>query len=103
MIAASANGHEKVVARLLEGGPAGSAEVDQQTRTGSTQLINYGGTPLMYAAEKGQLAAVNVLLEAGAAVDVQSTTNNTALICAAVRGHEVHTPTCLCWPRQGLA
>ena len=56
-------------------------------QTGSTQLINNGGTPLMYAAEKGQLAVMDVLIKAGAALDVQSTCDNTALICAAVRGH----------------
>jgi ankyrin repeat protein len=41
----------------------------------------------MYAAEKGQLAVMDVLIKAGAALDVQSTCDNTALICAAVRGH----------------
>ena len=34
-------------------------------QTGSTQLINNGGTPLMYAAEKGQLAVMDVLIKAG--------------------------------------
>jgi hypothetical protein len=32
IVAASANGHDKVVSRLLEGGTAGAAELDQQTR-----------------------------------------------------------------------
>jgi hypothetical protein len=42
----------------------------------------------MYAAEKGNIAVMDVLIKAGAAIDVQSTSDNTALICAAVRGHE---------------
>ena len=32
IVAASANGHDKIVSRLLEGGTAGAAVLDQQTR-----------------------------------------------------------------------
>jgi ankyrin repeat protein len=42
----------------------------------------------MYAALQGHSAVVDVLLKAGASVDEKSSSENTALICAAVHFEE---------------
>ncbi|KAH8648185.1 ankyrin repeat-containing domain protein, partial [Tricladium varicosporioides] len=48
----------------------------------------FGQTPLSCAAEKGHEAVVKLLLEKGAALEVQSSSGQTPLSWAAVNGHE---------------
>ena len=47
----------------------------------------------MYAALQGHSAVVDVLLKAGASVDEKSSSENTALICAAVHFEETFAAT----------
>lgn len=71
---ASAQGHRRLVERLLERG----ANVDAPDWTGAT--------PLIHAAYAGQVTAAGALLEAGAGVDVVPASGPTALIAAIQSG-----------------
>jgi ankyrin repeat protein len=66
-----------VVKLLLDNG----AEVDSKD-------IEYGGTPLSWAAEKGHEAVVRLLLDNGAEVDSKDKSAQTLLSWAAESGHE---------------
>ena len=61
----------------------------QTSQTSVFPLIGIGGTPLIYAADVGNVKTVDVLIKAGARVDEQSASLNTALICGILR--------CLCF------
>ena len=73
---ASQNGHAKILNYFLQCGISANAE--------STPL---GGTPLLVAAEKGQVACIQILLNAGADIDHFDSGDHTALYHAARKGH----------------
>ena len=72
------NGHEPVVAVLLENGAA----VDQEEEETDDE---YGWPALMYAAEHGHAETVKLLLSGGALVDRASEDGVTALMRSCLR------------------
>ena len=73
--AAARKGHSQVVEALLIAGAEVESGCDSKT-------------PLMVAAEGGDLATVRVLLDRQAAIGARSSNGNTALHLAAANGHE---------------
>lgn len=80
MLSAIRAGEPDVVAALVSTG----ADLDVLPAKGCMR----GATLLMNAAHEGDATIVQVLLDAGAAVDTTSPTGWTALMCAAARGHQ---------------
>ena len=70
---------------------AARSEADLQKLIASGHSVNMtdddGETPLMRAAERGNLQAVDALIKAGANVNAQDEDGNTALMDAADEGH----------------
>ena len=79
LMSAVEKGDISTVKRLLE---IRSLNVDHQSEK------VHGATALMLAASKGQKTIVKLLIEKGAAVNIQNMRGHTALIFAAVIGHE---------------
>lgn len=74
--------HQNAVVRLLVGNDR--QDVAEQLRAKD----DYGCTPLIHAAVRGDKEAVELLLAARAPVDARSDMQNTALMCAQEKGHD---------------
>ena len=76
MIEAAINGHIGVIRALLKVG----TEAD-------TEAYDHGNTPLLYAAKHDHANCVELLLKAGADVEMACFDDETALMFAAEGGH----------------
>jgi ankyrin repeat protein len=111
---AVAKNHEEIVRLLIEKGAAVSARsdfhelpepfklpcsVEEPCRNGKMDGVSYGPnyhfrrteggfTPLLFAAQQGNIESARLLLEAGADVDESTPDDGTALVIATASGHE---------------
>jgi ankyrin repeat protein len=81
LMMASHEGHAQTVAALLEGGPRSPAAM-----LNVKDMV--GSRALHYAAVKGRTHVAQLLLDAGAEIDLQSADGYTALMRATYCGHE---------------
>ncbi|MCE9507221.1 MAG: ankyrin repeat domain-containing protein [Alphaproteobacteria bacterium] len=73
---AASDGKENYVREFLDKYPGG-ADLRNQ----------FGGTALNYAALRGQMGIVELLIEKGASIDLPDNNGDTPLMCAAIKGH----------------
>ena len=81
LMRASCDGHQEIVALLLEAG----CEKDLQHLRGPGRTQTR--TALMHESNQGHVEVVRLLLKAGAGVDLRDPNGTTALICATDKGH----------------